>query len=339
MNKKLALAAVVSATTGIVVAGVAPAQALAWPTDGEFVISGTNGGGAIWDMDGYGIGYGWDVNDAMNNSLYYPNEIYGYDYLYCGDDDGSDATLTEEANGDITIDCLPSVDQLWEGLTVTMHYRLYASSPSGYLARQWAEIHNTTGATIDMAGEELYNDYYYNYYGWDPDFSYWTASDGSSGVGNEADGQVWGVNGDSRGNEIVMGAAWGSPCKASEFTYNDSYVYFPSSANVIAAGETVNLVTFVNMVFPTENTEAAATAAYDTALAQAKAEFDLGLEGRLAAGLTPGLNVTGWCGPAAALPDTGANASVIGSSLAISAGLLVAGVLALVMVRRRLARK
>ena len=93
------------------------------------------------------------------------------------------------------------------------------------------------------------------------------------------------------------------------------------------------------MVFPTENTEAAATAAYDTALAQAKTEFDLGLKGRLAEGLTPGLNVTGWCGPDAALPDTGANTSVIGSSLAISAGLLAAGVLALVMVRRRLARK
>jgi hypothetical protein len=74
-------------------------------------------------------------------------------------------------------------------------------------------------------------------------------------------------------------------------------------------------------------------------VAQAKAEFDLGLEGRLAAGLAPGLNVTGWCGPAAALPDTGANATVIGSSVAISAGLLAAGVFALVMVRRRLARK
>jgi len=40
-------------------------------------------------------------------------------------------------------------------------------------------------------------------------------------------------------------------------------------------------------------------------------------------------------GAVCALPDTGANASVIGSSVAISAGLLVAGVLALVMVRRR----
>jgi hypothetical protein len=333
------MAAVVVSTAGILAAGIAPAQALAWPTGGQFVVSGTNGGGAVWQITNYGIEYAWDVNDESDAKLAYPNEIYnGFDYLFCGDGDGdaSDSTVTEEANGDITIDCQPSVDELWDGLTVTQHYRLYAASDSGYLARQWAEIHNTTGATIDMTGNEIYNSYYYNYDSWNLAYSYWTASDGTTGTNNEADGQVWGVNGDSRGNVIVMGSAWGAPCKASEFTAGEgAYFNFPSSVNVIPAGETVNLVTFVNMVFPAENTEAAATAAYDTALAQAKAEFDLGLEGRLAAGLAPGLNVAGWCGPAAALPDTGANASVIGSSVAISAGLLVAGVLALVMVRRR----
>ena len=39
--------------------------------------------------------------------------------------------------------------------------------------------------------------------------------------------------------------------------------------------------------------------------------------------------------PAAALPDTGASASVIGTSIAVSAGLLVAGAIALIVVRRR----
>jgi LPXTG-motif cell wall-anchored protein len=39
--------------------------------------------------------------------------------------------------------------------------------------------------------------------------------------------------------------------------------------------------------------------------------------------------------PAAALPDTGASPSVIGTSIAVSAGLLVAGALALIVVRRR----
>ena len=344
MNKKLALAAVVLATTGIVVAGAAPAQALAWPTGGEFVISGTSGGGAIWNMDAYGIAFGRDVANQSDDEIYYPNEIsHVAGFLYCGaiSGDASDSTLTEEANGDITIDCQPNVDDLGVGLTVTMHYRLYAESSYGYLAREWAEIRNTTGATIDMTGDALNTRYNYNYNSWDADFSYYTASDGTTGTSNEADGQVWAVNGDSRGNVIALGAAWGSPCNASEFTAGhdsgEPFYSFPSSANVIAAGETVNLVTFVNMVFPAENTETAATAAYDTALAQAKAEFDLGLGGRLAEGLTPGLNVTGWS--CAALPDTGANTSVIGSSVAISAGLLAAGVLALVMVRRRLARK
>ncbi len=39
--------------------------------------------------------------------------------------------------------------------------------------------------------------------------------------------------------------------------------------------------------------------------------------------------------PAAALPDTGVSASVIGGAIAVSAGLLIAGSIALVMVRRR----
>jgi LPXTG-motif cell wall-anchored protein len=42
--------------------------------------------------------------------------------------------------------------------------------------------------------------------------------------------------------------------------------------------------------------------------------------------------------PVAALPDTGANSTVIGTSIAVSTGLLVAGVMALIVVRRRNAR-
>ena len=41
------------------------------------------------------------------------------------------------------------------------------------------------------------------------------------------------------------------------------------------------------------------------------------------------------CTPTAALPDTGASPSVIGASLSVSAGLLAAGVIALLVVRRR----
>jgi LPXTG-motif cell wall-anchored protein len=40
-------------------------------------------------------------------------------------------------------------------------------------------------------------------------------------------------------------------------------------------------------------------------------------------------------GPVPALPDTGASPSIVGTSLAVSAGLLVAGALALFVVRRR----
>jgi hypothetical protein len=43
--------------------------------------------------------------------------------------------------------------------------------------------------------------------------------------------------------------------------------------------------------------------------------------------------------PAPALPDTGASATVLGTTSVVGAGLLAAGALALIMVRRRTARK
>lgn len=331
--------AILIGAVGIALGSVAPAQALAWPSGGNFVIPGTSGGGAVWEVNVYGIRTGGDVNGVMADPLFYPAEVYGPDYAYCGDPNGNptDSTVTQEINGDITVDCQPSVDAPVAGLTTKNHFRFYAESPSGYLARQWVELHNSTSSTIDMGQNPLYVGYFLNYYGWDPSTSHYTASDGTTGTLNESDGQVWGVTGDTRGNFIASGMAWGSPCQASEYTYLYNY-FLPAEANVIAPGETVNIVTFVNMVFPATNDATGAAAAYNTALAQAHAEYDLGLEGRLADGLPPGLNVTGWCGPAASypvLPDTGANTSVTGISVAISAALLAVGALALVVTRRR----
>jgi LPXTG-motif cell wall-anchored protein len=58
--------------------------------------------------------------------------------------------------------------------------------------------------------------------------------------------------------------------------------------------------------------------------------FVAGYDGNIAVMTLP----SDYC-PAAALPDTGASSSVIGTSIAVSAGLLVAGAIALIVVRRR----
>lgn len=336
----------ISAATSLAFTGATAAQAITWPTNGWIQMPGASGGGAIWSMDEYGIRQSWPaVNNSMAVGLSFPNEFYSAnnEYLYCGNTDGSDSTVTQLENGDVSVDCAPSVDTLSPGLTVTMHFRFYAEAPSGYLARQWAEIHNTSGTTVDLSATPIYVGSVFNTLAWDSATSYFTASDGTTGTTNFADGQVWGVNGDSRGNFIATSSAWGSSCQARDFTVTYQLYTLPSSADVISAGETVNLISFMNMVFPATNDAAGATAAYDTALAQAHAEYDLGLTGRLAEGLEPGLNVVGWCSPVApdtesvTLPNTGRNNAGIASAGSLGIVLFAFG--ALVLLRMRAHRR
>jgi LPXTG-motif cell wall-anchored protein len=114
-------------------------------------------------------------------------------------------------------------------------------------------------------------------------------------------------------------------------------MYVPASANTIAPGETVNIVAFINMVFPTANDAAATQAAYDAALAHAQGELSQGLTGRLAAGLPSDIVAAGWgvddsCVPQ--LANTGVDATAVGG-IAAGAGALALVGLGLVVARRR----
>ena len=321
------------------VATASPASALAWPTNGWFQISGMSGGGASWQIDEYGIANGRDVNEAMNNDLYYPIATYAQgEYLFCGATDGSDATLTEEANGDITIDCEPDTDAFGLGLTGTLHIRLYDEADTGYLARVWAELENTTGSTITIGADDpVATYYYYNYNAWengDP----WQTNVGGGDYG--LDGSVWGAGGDVNNDETATSSVWADLSQSCRIKAASNGMYFPADANVIEPGQTVNLISFINMIFPATNDAAGTTAAFEAAVAHAQGELSQGLTGRLAAGLPSGIVASGWEQNDACvetLPNTGVDSA---SATAFTAGAIALGMFGLgfVVVARRRAR-
>ena len=345
MKKKFVAGSGVFFAAMALVASATPASALAWPAGGNFEIPGTMGGGATWQVDGDGIAHSGDTAEIMTHWLYYPLENYAQsEYIFCGGDDGSDATLTDEVGGDITIDCAAMPGTFVPGLSGTLHVRLYAEDESGYLARVWVELENTSGSTITIGSDDpLGVYYYYNRDAWnngDP----WMTNAGGGDSGR--DGSVWGAGGDVNNNEIATSAAWGDPSQSCRFETVNYGMYYPSEANTIAAGETVNLISFINMVFPATSDAAGTTEAFDIALAQARSEFADGLTGRMTDGLPADINAVGWetdnaCATkknatdANTLAQTGPGLSSV-AALAVGAiGIGIAGIGSLIRVRRR----
>lgn len=338
MKKKFLVSAGATLAAVALVASASPASALDWPKGGWFQISGTSGGGAAWQIDEYGIAYGQDVTDVMNFDLYYPIATYAQsEYLYCGSTDGSDATLTEEANGDVTIDCEPDTDAFGLGLTGTLHIRLYAEADTGYMARVWAEIENTTGSTITIGADDpLGVYYYYNYDAWD-NGDPWETNVGGGDYGR--DGTFWGAGGDVENNEIATSSVWADLSQACRIKAASNGMFFPAEANVIEPGQTVNVISFINMIFPATNDAAGTTAAFEAALAHAQGELSQGLTSRMAAGLPADLVPIGWekNDACAQLANTGIDSA---ASTAVTAGAIALGMLGLgfVVVARRRAR-
>jgi hypothetical protein len=336
MKKRLAAGSGALLAVVILSATASPASAVDWPSGGTFDIPGTMAGGASWQIDEFGIKAGGDTPGAMAHSLYYPLENYAQaSYLYCGSStgDGSDAIVTAEVNGDITIDCPSVADTFVSGLSGTLHIRLYAEAETGYMARVWGELTNTTVSTITIGSDDpLGVYYYYNYDAWD-DGDPWMTNAGGGNYGR--DGAVWGVGGDIDSNEIATSAAWGDLSQFCRFDKGNNKMFYPAEANVIAAGETVNLISFINMVFPATSDSAGTTAAFETALAHAQTEFAAGLTGRMTDGLPADLVAIGWeKDGACAVPQPEAIAAKLASTGADSASSfgLGAGALALALI-------
>jgi len=315
--------------------GVTSASAADWPISGVFDVPGTMGGGATWSVYEYGIGTVTNTPNTMTTRIDNPNLVYGgADYTFCGSapDYETTSTVTYESNGDITIDCSPVTGIVEPGLVTTIHLRLYAESATGYLARQWVELKNTSDQVVDMTTSPMLNYFFWN--------AAWTAGNPrESNLGDATvlhDGDVWMASGsNTAGDQIATAAAWGDTVHSDGYVLRGSEMTFPAEAQVIQPGQTVNLITFMNVVFPATNDAAGAQAAYALALSAARDELALGLHGRLITGLPDCLQVTGWVpAPCAALANTGVDATVAGG-IAAGAGALALLGLGLVVARRR----
>jgi hypothetical protein len=109
----------------------------------------------------------------------------------------------------------------------------------------------------------------------------------------------------------------------------------------LAAGEKVNYMTFVATGEPAGTKAGDMTTAFDAFKAQ-MASFDQ-LNDTLCRGIDDGTVIEGWgtCGAAAAdsaLPDTGVSAATAIALGAAGAGLLMAGIITLIVLRRSQAR-
>lgn len=329
---------------GVTISGVlalAPgvaAQAMTWPSDDQFVI-----GNGQWEISEYGILYGWDAADVYNDNGFanYPTEGYSDDYLYCGADTSSsyqDSIVTEEANGDISIVCPVWEDDPWDygysGLNMQSFVRLYHEEKGGYLARFMTTFTNTTSSDIDLVEFVLAESTTM------PDsFSsgdYLTSSSGSS----LASGDTWSIAGNTDGSTIYQNSAWAKTGSGTGFTLVGQNMVYPTGSNTVPANGSVTLAFFTFIAIPASQDSAGATAAFAVSSSQTS-EFDT-FDGRLTCGIPEGTVVAFWgtapadtaCG-SSALPDTGLSTNQVMSLLAASTGLVVAGLVALVMVRRR----
>lgn len=313
---------VAAAVSAIALALAVPAAASAdpIPLDGHIII-----GDAQWQIDEYGLAYGWDAADVYDGAgyIYYPDEFYIGDYVYCGDD-YTDAILTNEANGDITVVC-PAIDWNSTGLLASVTFRFYAGDANGYLMRELLTVTNPTGATITPTPIE--NCFYLDYYTGDQGAPPFTTSSGNTDIQSddtwyttaESDGtsvvetNAWALTGSAATNGISMATGTDVPCAS-----------FAAGDSVFAPGETKYFASFTHMVIPTAVTPEAATTALT--LAQTQTDEFASFSGRLIVGLPEGITVIGWgATPAApALASTGSNP--LGTSLlAVS----TAGILAL----------
>jgi len=333
----------VSVTAALALIPGVSAQAMTWPSDDKFII-----GDAQWQITEYGILYGWDAANVYNDNGFadYPTEGYSDDYLYCGADFSTsyqDSVVTEEANGDISITCPVWENNPWNalpgytGLNMQSFIRLYHEEKGGYLARYVTTFTNTTSSDIDVSEFKMFESTTFpsDYASGD----YLTSSAGSF----LDSGDTWSVAGNTDGSTIYQTSAWARTGNGTGFTLVSGDMMYPTGSNTIPANSSVTLAFFTFMVIPGSQDAAGASAAFTVASDQA-AEFAT-FDGRLSCGIPAGTVVEFWgtvaadasCDAAPVLPDTGADTSQVMSLVATSVGFVAAGVLALVLLRRRTA--
>ena len=297
-------------------------------------------GGVEYEIDdGGGFRY-VSTPTFANYSWYAEYGIYFYgggfsSFTDSGPCEAATANAVTESNGDVVITCETaqmSPTDVW----FTHSYRMYADQ---MLARHTFTLDNRGTTTLTGLNDSL------NTVDWELDNHALQASSGNptSCVGlTSSDNWVMGAfNSDS----TIAGYAWQAKGgTAFDFGGNDCSGGGNSALFVkadLAAGEKVTYMTFVATGEPAGTTAGDMTAAFEAFKAQ-MASFDQ-LNETLCRGIDDGTVIEGWgtCGapaPNPALPDTGVSAPTAIALGSAGTGLLMAGIITLIVVRRRQAR-
>ena len=335
MKKSLAIALASGVlATGIVGASTPAFAAIDFET-ATWSVGGINYELENDDSDAYMGALQYMQTDTQSNyEAYYGAEFYtsngdvDADYPMCYS--ALSTETTDAATGDVTISCgeAPWSDNDPD-LFASGSTRFYNDIP---MARNVYVLENRGTTDIDL-GIPYFYEYFENY---DRGAS---SEDPTSCAALTAEDH-WVVSSDDD-DSMVIGYAW-QALGASAFdvtgencTNSDIETFLTDT--IIPAGKTLTIMNFQYSVDGGSST-ADMNAAYAELLPK-MAMFDT-LDDTLCRGIEAGTEITGWGTCAAtALPDTGADTSVIGASSAIAAGLLAAGALALIMVRRRQSAK
>jgi hypothetical protein len=269
--------------------------------------------------------------EALYAAAFYVNEDgsgnVDRDYAFCFENLATEAT--DAATGDVTISCgeyawsVSDPDLFASGST-----RFYDDIP---MARNVYVLENRGTTDIDLGETYFYESLEYGNRG--------ATSENPTSCAALTAEDHWLVSSDSD-DSMVLGYAWqahGATAwdSSGEDSCANSSIYNYLTDTIIPAGKTLTVMNFQYSV-----DGGSSTADMDAAYAALLPTMDMfeALDDTLCRGIEAGTEIAGWgtcVAPAPALPDTGADTSVIGASVAISAGLLGAGVLALIMVRRR----
>jgi len=329
------LAVVGSVVTAAMLFAAQPASAAVDFSSDEWTV-----GGVEYEIDGGG-GYRYVSTPTFSNYSWYSEYgIYFYGggfstFADAGPCEEATANAVTESNGDVVITCEAaqmSPTDVW----FTHSYRMYADQ---MLARHTFTLDNRGTTTLTGLNDSL------NTVDWELDNDALQASSGnptSCASLTSSDNWVMGAN---ASDSTIAGYAWQAKGgTAFDFGGNDCTGGGNSAPFVkaeLAAGEKVTYMTFVATGEPAGSTAGDMTTAFEAYKAQ-MASFDE-LNDTLCRGIDDGTVIEGWgtCGAAAAdsaLPDTGVSAPTAIALGAAGAGLLMAGIVTLIALRRRQAR-
>jgi len=334
-SKKVALALVGTAVSGVMLFAAQPASAAV-----------VFGGGTTWTVGGVKYQIDNSGTDAVGGFRYvktptysnyswyseYSESFYGGGFSgYNGNPKCLSATATEvtESNGDVVITC-QSVQMSPTDVWFTHAYRMYADH---MLARHMFTLDNRGTTTLTGLNDSG------NTVDWELDNDALQASSGNaSSCASLTSSDNW-VMGANASNSTIAGFAWQAK-GGTAFTFggNDctgggnSAPFVKSS---LAAGEKVNYMTFVATGEPAGSTAGDMSTAFDAYKAQ-MATFDQ-LNDTLCRGIADGTAIEGWgtCPGPASLANTGVSESSAIALGAAGGGLLIVGIVTLLIVRRQ----